>query len=522
MDGLDYDETERIRDTMRGMAPWLLMGFLLFFLVMTYTIYSQFRIDVPTKHLAVLIKKTGKNIENHMECAPDASYKGVQKEVLLEGRYFYNPYIWDWEVVPYEEVAENELAIMVRLNGDNLPYRHFVASEEVNKGIVKDVLRPGRYPIHPYLEKIQRYKPITIPAGYKGVVTLLAAPMPENPNVLLVDEGRRGVQEKTLEPGTYYVNPYVTRINEIDCRSQRFNLSEGHDMGFPSLDGFWVSLDGIVEFRVRPEMAAEVFVTYNDVSNDKDGLERVDEEIIKKIILPNARSFCRLKGSNNKGRDFIGGDTRIEFQKAFAEAMTKECEPLGIEIVQALITKIYPPQAIAQPVRDREIAEQKLRQYGQQILQQESEILLTVEQKKVKQKQELREADQKVVTATVEAKQKQQVAVTKANEKLEVARFKLEAAKDEAAAIVARGTAEANVIKFDNAAIAAGWQKAIKAFGGNGDAYAQYTLWQKIAPSYRRIMTNTNNSPLMDVFKSFAGQYDGKITKEGENNELEN
>ena len=42
-------------------------------------------------------------------------------------------------------------------------------------------------------------------------------------------------------------------------------------MGFPSIDGFWVSLDGVIEFRVDPKKAAEVYVTYNEIQNDKDG-----------------------------------------------------------------------------------------------------------------------------------------------------------------------------------------------------------------------------------------------------------
>lgn len=494
------------RDAIKRLTPWVIGAAAVFGVLMVYVIYSQFRIDVPTYHFAVLIKKTGKNIPNSMECAPDESFKGVQRTLLLEGRYFRNPFTWDWEIHPYEEIDKGDLGMLVRLDGENLPYRHFVAAEETEKGIVADVLRPGRYPIHPYLEKLIRFKPITIPAGHKGVVTLLSAPMPDDPNQLLVETGRRGVQKETLDPGTYYVNPYVTRINEIDCRSQRFNLSEGGDMGFPSLDGFWVQLDGIVEFRVNPEKAAEVFVTYNETFNDKNGVERVDEEIVKKIILPNARSFCRLKGSNNKGRDFIGGQTRIEFQKAFAAAMESECEPLGIEIVQALITKIYPPDAIAGPVRDREVARQQLRQYTQQILQQESEIKLTVEKEKVKQRQDLRAADQEVVTQTVAAQERQQVDVTKANEKLEVAKFKLKAAQDEALAVVARGEAAAEVIQFENAAVASGWQRAIKAFGGDGDAYADYTLWKKIAPSFLKIMTNTNNSPLMEHFGLSGGR----------------
>ncbi len=465
-----------------------------------WAFYENCRIDVPRRNIAILIKKTGLDLENEMEIAPSEEYKGVQKTKLGEGRYFYNPIVWDWLIVPMVEIPSNKLGVVVRKTGDDLGYGEIIAWKDNQKGIVPDVLRPGRYPINSYAENVEFHDPVTVPAGFKGVVTLLAAPIPENPNVLLVESGKRGVQKQTLDPGRYYINPYVKRVDLVDCRSQRFNLAQNKDMGFPSKDGFWVSLDGIIEFRVKPIRAAEVFVTYNDISND----DAIASEIITKIILPNARSFCRIQGSNKSGRDFISGDTRIQFQKDFQDAMRQECEPLGIEIIQALITQINPPQAIAGPVRNREVARQKLNQYKQQIVQQESEMNLAVEQELVKRSQALVRADQDVVTMTVEAKRKQEVAITKANENLGVAAFKLDAARDEAAATIARGKASADVVRFDNQAEAAGWAKAVEAFGGDGNEYARYVLYQALAPGYHKIMANTANSPLMDIFGSFG------------------
>jgi regulator of protease activity HflC (stomatin/prohibitin superfamily) len=474
-------------------------------LIGLWTVYSWFRIDVPSKHIAVLIKKTGIDLENNQEVAPDDKHKGIQKDVLAEGRYFYNPYNWDWEVIEMVEVPTGQLGVRVRFIGDDLPYGETIAWQPNQKGIVPEVLRPGRYAINPHVERVDYHEPITVPAGYQGVVTLLAAPMPDNPNVLLVDDGKRGVQATALPPGTYYVNPYVTRINLVDCRSQRFNLGEASDMGFPSKDGFWVELDGIIEFRVKPDNASNVFVSYNDSSNDVNG-ERVDEEIINKIILPNARSFCRLRGSNNAGRDFISGDTRIQFQNEFQEAMRKACDQLGVEIIQALITRIKPPEAIADPIRNREVAQQTLDQYKHQIEQFQSEKKLAIEQALVTRNQELVEADRKVVVMTLKAQEDQNVAVTQANENLEVAKLRLDAAKDEAAAILARGAAEADVIEFNNQAEAAGWKRAVEAFGGNGHEFARYTMHRKLAPGYRNIMANTKDSPIMDIFKEYRQQ----------------
>jgi regulator of protease activity HflC (stomatin/prohibitin superfamily) len=470
-----------------------------------WTMYTSFRIDVGSGEIAVLIRKTGKDISNKDEIAPSEAHKGVQRAVLPEARYFYNPYSWSWQVIKQIDIAPGEMGIKVSLTGDDLGYGDFLAKVDANgnattKGIMPGVLKPGRYPINPYLYSVEIEKPVTIPAGFKGVVTNLAAPLAADPNKLLVKPGERGVQELTLESGTHYLNTYITRVDLVDCRSQRFDLGEEGDMGFPSKDGFWLSLDGAIEFRVSPEKAAEVYVLFNQRENGPE----IDKEIVQTVIMPNARSFCRLQGSNSSGREFIQGLTRTAFQEAFEKSMREACEPVGIEIIQALITKIRPPQQIADPVRKREIAKQQELQYQQQALQQESEQKLAVEKALVLQKQALVTADQKIVIVTTQAIQDQEVAITKANENAAVSQLKLDASLDEAAAIEAKGKAAADVVRFDNEAEAAGWKKAVEAFDGDGQAYAQYVLYQKLSASYRKIMVNTADSPIMKIFDSFA------------------
>jgi regulator of protease activity HflC (stomatin/prohibitin superfamily) len=474
--------------------------------------YSQFVINVPANHIAVLVKKTGKDLAITDVVAPDASYKGVQKEVLDVARYFfkYDPYNWAWEIKPQTVIPDGKLGVKIRLYGDDLPYGEFLAYQESQKGIVPDVIFPGRHPINPYLYAVQEVSPQIVPAGFKGVVVNLAGKIPSRPEdywddddsthqKLLVKEGFRGVEHRTRDPGTYNFNPYQQVVKLVDCRNQRFNLAESRDLGFPSKDGFWVSLDSIVEFRVKPDMAAKVFVLYNEEANG----DRIDEEIVKKVILPAARSFCRLQGSNNSGRDFIEGTTRTHFQDEYQKSMRERCDKLGIEIIQALITKINPPEQIAKPVRDREIAKQQEEQYRQQILQQKSEEKLAIETALVKQKQALVQAEQDVIRVTTAAEREQEVALTKAREKLAVAKFRLEATKDEAAAITSKGKGAAEVVEFKNQAEAAGWKRSVEAFEGSGSQFAQYVLFEKIAVAYRNIMVNTADSPIMKIFESF-------------------
>ena len=467
------------------------------------TIYNACKIEVETGQEAVLIRKVGLDLLPEMELAPAPKdgvyYKGVQsgganQGVLTEGRYFYNPYYWDWEIVPQFVVPDGKIGIRVALSGEDLPAGQVLA-EPGQKGILREVLKPGRYAYNPYAEAIELHNPVTIPAGYRGVVTLLAGKTAVKPNAFLVEKGERGVQQETLEPATYYLNPYETRVSLVDCRSKRFNLGQDGEMDFLSSDGFPISLDGVVEFRVTPGTVADVFVKYNEDSNG----DAIDEEIITKIITPESRSLCRIGGSRLSGGAFISGTDREKFQQDLVKHLTANCKKQGIEILAVAITSIQPPDEIAGPVRLREVAKQQLDQYKQEQLQQLSEAQLKVQEMLALQKKQMVEAEQGVVEKTTKSKQEQRVAETLAAQKLIVSGTQLEAAKDKASAIIAKAEADADVIRYNNTAEVAGLAAKVAAFGGDGSALARNALVQKLAPGFRSIMTSTDG-PLMDLF----------------------
>jgi regulator of protease activity HflC (stomatin/prohibitin superfamily) len=471
-------------------------------------LYEMCRIEVRTGQQAVLIRKTGLDLEPDMELAPPRKegrlyYKGVQTEgpydgVLTEGRYFYNPWFWSWEITPQFVVPENKIGIRVALSGDELPAGQVLAAPG-QKGILREVLKPSRYPYNPYAQTIELHDPVTIPAGFRGVVTLLAGREPRDPNTFLVEKGERGVQPETLEPGTYYLNPYETRVSLVDCRSKRFNLGQEGEMDFLSSDGFPITVDGAVEFRVLPERVAEVFVKYNEDANG----DKIDDEIIAKIITPESRSLCRIGGSKLSGGQFISGTDREKFQRDLVKSLTANCQKQGIEVLAVAITSIQPPDEIATAVRAREVAKQELAQFQQEKLQQLSEAQLKVQVILAEQKKRLVEAEQGVVEKTTRAEQEQEVARTLAEQKYKVAQTMLEAAKDKASAVTAKAQADADVIRYNNTAEVAGLAARVAAFDGDGAALARNILVGKLAPSFRTILSNSEG-PLMDLFSQFT------------------
>ena len=478
--------------------------------------YFACKVEVPSGHQAVLLRKVGRDLEMGMAMAPAYTpsrghYKGVQPGVLLEGRYFYNPLFWSWEVRPQalipgpsSQSPAGKIGVRIALVGEDLPAGQILA-EPGQKGINRVPLGPGRYAYNWYAEKIVEHDPVTIPPGSQGVVTVLAGAEPKDPNVILVKAGERGVQKKTLPPGTYNLNPFEYRVSIVNCQSRRFKLSQDDEMSFLTSDGFVVKLDGTVEFRIMEDRVAEVFVQYNE---DRNG-DEIDEEIVSKIINPESRSICRINGSKLSGRKFFDGDARKKFQDDLVKNLKANCKVQGIEIVDVPISSMRPPQEIATPVRAREIAKQNLAKFLQEKEQQVSEKQLKIETMLVEQGKKLEEAKRMVGVQLTHAETEQGVAVKEAEQKLSVAKIRLDAAKDEAQAIVDKAKAEAEVIRLTNKAEVSGLAAQVQAFDGDGSALAQNILMGKLAPAFRSILSNSDG-PLMELFGQFTKAAPGR------------
>lgn len=150
----------------------------------------------------------------------------------------------------------------MRLWGEDLPPGAVIANSK-SKGIVAEVLRPGKYRINPYAYMVQIFDAVTVRPGHVGVVTSLAGadgstvdlPAQER-NRYLVPKGVKGVMGEVLDPGTYYLNPYMVSVTEMTLQSQRFEMSGEDAITFLILDGFNVTVEGTIEYSIERDYAA--------------------------------------------------------------------------------------------------------------------------------------------------------------------------------------------------------------------------------------------------------------------------
>jgi regulator of protease activity HflC (stomatin/prohibitin superfamily) len=474
-----------------GVLKHSVVGVVVLGLIVAAIFTTQGIVVVENKKAAVLIKKTGDPLPSGEIIARTDRFKGIQQDLLPEGWHWRNPYTWDWEIVDQTEIPQGKLGVQVRNHGRPLPPGRVIAGEG-EKGILDDVLRPGRYLINPFATTVTQVEAVNVPSGHVGVVTLVSGKDPANPNVFLVEQDERGVQQKTLPPGTYYPNPFKEAIIPIDTRSHRFDMTGDKIIKFPSLDGFDISMEGTIEWYIDPQRVAEVFVKYVD---QRDVISCVVED----ILLPSARAFSRIEGSKHLARDFIGGLTREKFQQEFLAGVKQNCQSQGIMIQSALVRQITPPPAISKPIKDREIAIRNREMYEQQKERERQQRLLAMEEKMKDRKTLLTQANADVAVSITKATQEKEVALIEASRQLEVAKLQLDAAQNVAAATVAQGKAKADVIVFKNAAEAMGLKNAATAFGG-GHTYVRYLLNQKLAPSFSYILSNTDG-PFAEMLK---------------------
>lgn len=469
-------------------------GLILLFTGIALLVFIWFfcRIEPPSGYCAVLVRKNGKDIPANDIIAATPDQKGIQLEPLSEGRYFYNPIFWSWRIEPLVHIKEGEVGVLVRQFGAQPPPGQFIVPQHATngvlyRGIVDEPLRPGSYRINPYAYKVERRPAVKIQPGEVGVVTLRYGKDPEQPNTFLVQEKERGVQQVPLRPGTYYLNPYIYRVDIVGVQSHKTEF----EISFLSRDGFRFPVKGAVEWAVEESRAPEVFVMIGTA-----------EEIVTKVILRSALSMSRIQGSKYSSADVISGTVRKAFQDEFSKHIASESAKKGILVKAALISEIEPPQQIAEPIREREIAIQTRTKYLQ-------EIERAVSDAKVAEQKKMQDQRRRVVTSeTVQkneiqkATKDQQVQLIAAERDLEVARKDLETAERQAQAILATGKGDADVIRYTRTAEANALKAIITPFR-DGALYARYLYLTKIAPNLESIISNTEG-PLAEPLRELS------------------
>ena len=447
-------------------------------------VWFGWRIEPGNGEIAVLMKKTGKNLPPDAILALGPEYKGIQQDVLPEGRFFRNPWTWDWSYVKALDIPAGKFGVLVRKFGKSLPPGQIIAPDDETKGIVRDVLGTGRHRINPYAYDVKICDDIVIKPGHVGVVTALTgsdiltdvAQTSTSEKGFLVTEGAKGVLPDVLKEGTHRLNPFIYSVSIVNIQSQRFEMSGPDAITFLTLDGFTVTAEGTLEFNIDVDKVAVLSHEVGDM-----------EDILQKIIVPAARGFSRIEGSKKNATEFIVGESRQAFQNSLETYLKKVCAQWGVSLNSVLIRDIFAPQEIASIIRKRELAVQEANKIEQQIVQAKSQAELERERALAEQNSAKVAAETARIQAKIQAEQRQQEVVIAARARLEAASIELQAAEADATARLAQAEAERKVVEAETTAKADVLAQEAGVYADERD-YVRARLYAKTAPQVRSVL----------------------------------
>jgi len=178
------------------------------------------RFYVAPGAMAVVTAKSGEALPPGQILAKPGQ-RGIQEQVLGEGRHFLNPWSYEYKIMPVIAIPPGKVGVVTSKIGAELPPGEFLA-EPGQKGIWRGVLGPGKHRLNPYGYQIDIVDAISIPVGYVGVVTSLSGTQ-TTPGAF-AGPGEKGVRQDILQPGLYYVNPKELQVDLLEIGVNQVSL----------------------------------------------------------------------------------------------------------------------------------------------------------------------------------------------------------------------------------------------------------------------------------------------------------
>ncbi len=272
-------------------------------------------------------------------------YKGLQEQVILAGSYFLNPWFAKIEMVKMTEIAIGHVGVVISYVGEEgkdlsgAEFKHGNIVAKGFKGVWAEPLGPGKYPINPYIMKVE------------------------------------------LVPTTNLV------LNWASARSESHQLDKNlSTITVRSKDGFPFNLDVSQIIHIPTTEAPKVIGRFGNMVN-----------LVSQVLEPTIGNYFRNSAQDSDVIAFLG--TRKERQQSAKDHIGNVLEQYNVYGVDTLIGDIVPPESLMKTLTDRKLAEEQKITYDTEKKAQETRQTLEKETAIADMQKEIVKADQGVLIA---------------------------------------------------------------------------------------------------------------------------
>jgi hypothetical protein len=301
---------------------------------------------------------------------------------------------------------------------------------------------------------------------------------------------QRGLLKDVLQPGIYYKNPRVEKVDIVPIGYDAIEVHTGSKnaatsgIKFYSYDGYQVEADFTVVWGRSPADAPKIVASVGSV-----------DQVEKNVIEPAMKAACQNVGANYTAKELIQGLTRSKFQDELSDSLEKQVQSRNVHILLALIRNVIVKDKAGQDATGGLLAtiqRANIEVENQLTFKQKTQTAMTkarleAEQKLVDVAKETVTAETAVRTANIMADGQKKAAEIDAQRQLDVAAIQLQIAALEAQTTRILGKANADVERMKNEAEARGAQMMVQALG-SPQAYNAYTFAKNFDPTDIRLI----------------------------------
>ncbi len=271
------------------------------------------------------------------------------------------------------------------------------------KGLQEQVILAGSCFINPWFAKLELVKMTEIPIGYVGVVISYVGEEGKDLSGIefkhgnIVAKGFKGVWAEPLGPGKYPINPYIMKVELVPTTNLVLNWasarSEAHQLDknlstitVRSKDGFPFNLDVSQIIHIPTTEAPKVIARFGNMTN-----------LVSQVLEPTIGNYFRNSAQDSDVIAFLG--SRKERQQSAKDHIGRVLDQYNVYGVDTLIGDIVPPESLMKTLTDRKLAEEQKITYETQKKAQETRQTLEKETAIAEIQKEIVKADQGVLIA---------------------------------------------------------------------------------------------------------------------------
>jgi hypothetical protein len=346
----------------------------------------------------------------------------------------------------------------------------------VYQGIQRQVLMPGSYRINRDGFDVELKDMVEIKPGYVGVRRRVRGKDGKDRFAQHPDE--KGILREVLQPGKYAINPYEFEIvpMEVGIYQTTFHYSEDpHQntaLSFTAQGGFTISMDCTIEWEVLPQDQPDLLLDYPNL-----------QAVEKKVIQIQAESIGITKGNEYGVQDLLEGNRREKFQEDFTQELVKKCSEKKVTVHSAFIRNIVIPEKYLEPIRGKQIAAETVLTNQAKEETAKSAADLEREKRLVDQKVAEYKAETERTVAGIDRQVLNVQSKTGAEIEKMTADYQSRIATLEAEQSRILGEAQAEVTKLKETAKASLYQSKMEIFQNDGNAFLRYSLAEKLNPN---------------------------------------